>query len=124
MMVMKKHESQILPRELSQQKNRSKSRRKIHWLVRLLVALVLVSLAALSLLAYWSTFKSRDLSLPTRVYQASRQATNLKYQVVSVSRDQAGESLAGEGQVYVSALAQSVRPVFRYVLCRQILRIP
>lgn len=113
MMVMKKHESQILPRELSQQRSSSRNRRKIHWLVRLLVAVVLVSLAALSLLAYWSTFNLVTLSLPTRVYQSSRQAS-IDYQVVSTAPGTTGESLAGEGQVYVSALAQAVRPVFRY----------
>ncbi|NCA97866.1 MAG: hypothetical protein EOM08_03485 [Clostridia bacterium] len=110
---MKKHESKILPHELSHPKSRSKSRRKIHWLVRLLVALVFASLSALSLLAYWSTFNIVTVTLPTRVYQARRQAA-IDYQVVSVAPETAGESFAGEGQVYVSALAQSVRPVFHY----------
>jgi len=112
-MVMKKHESQILPRELSLEKNRSKSRRKFHWLVRLLVALILASLSVLSLLAYWSTFNTVTVTLPTQVYQASRQAT-IDYQVVSAAPEAAGETLAGENQVYISALAQSVRPVFQY----------
>ncbi len=112
---MKKHDAQILPQKLSQPKNKTMRRRSVHWLVRLLVALVLVSLAALSTLAYWATFNVVTVTLPTRVYQASRQAT-IDYQVVAKAPDAATETLAGEHAVYVSALAQAVRPVFHYTL--------
>ena len=110
---MKKHDAQILPRELSQVKNNPKRRRSVHWLVRLLVVLVLTSLAALSMLAYWATFNAVTVTLPTRVYLASRQAT-IDYKVVSKAPDATTETLAGEQAVYVSALAQAVRPVFHY----------
>lgn len=113
MMVMKKSDAQILPRELAQTKSRQKSRRSIHWLLRLAVSLVLLALAAVALAAFWATQQAVTISLPTRVYQADRQVT-IDDQVITRTADGQMAQAAGEGQVYVSALAQAVQPVFHY----------
>ena len=113
MMDMKKHDAQILPRELSEKKSKTRARRPIHWLPRLLVALLLAGLAFLSALAFLATQQALTISLPTRIYEVDRQAS-IDYQVVSKSLDGSQETTDGKGSVYVSALAQAVRPAFHY----------